>query len=361
MIFSIWPVFLTEVLGTPLLAVGFIDGIGDAFVSLSQAVSGALSDKIRRRKPFVWMGYLFGGIAKIGYALAPAWGWIVPFRILDRSGKMRGAPRDAMLAELSVDGNRGRHFGFLRTMDNAGAVVGVLLSMLLVEMIGIRSLLFVAAVPSFCAALLIIFNIRETAVVRAEVHAPSFSWRGPFAYLLLGSALFEIGSFSYSFLILVAREGGFRLSVLPAFYLLFTVIAGLASLPLGRLSDRIGRKPVLLASFMAWAFSAVLFLFPPTWWSLTAAFAVYGLHRGGIDTVQRAWATELAPAENRATALGAFHMTLGLIGFPASFLAGLLWQTSGIRAPFLFAIVTAIAATALLLRLHPNHSSLQNQ
>ncbi|MDD5751797.1 MAG: MFS transporter, partial [Candidatus Peribacteraceae bacterium] len=114
MIFSIWPTFLTEILGANKTIVGLIDGFGDAMVSIAQAVSGYVSDKIRKRKVFVWMGYLFGGIAKVGYSLAPTWHWVMPFRILDRSGKMRGAPRDAIVSDLSTVQNRGRHFGILR-------------------------------------------------------------------------------------------------------------------------------------------------------------------------------------------------------------------------------------------------------
>ena len=125
MIFSVWPLFLTTVLGANMSMVCLIDGLGDAVVSFSQAFSGYLSDRLKKRKVFVWMGYLFGAIARVGYTLAPTWGWVIPFRILDRSGKIRGAPRDAIISDLSTRENRGTHFGVLRAMDNAGAVVGM--------------------------------------------------------------------------------------------------------------------------------------------------------------------------------------------------------------------------------------------
>src|ERR1041385_1631616 len=131
MVFSVWPLFVTSVLGANMATLGFIDGIGDAVVSISGAIGGYLSDRLRKRKIFVWTGYLFGGIARVGYALSPSWQWLIPFRLLDRSGKLRGAPRDAILSESSTNTTRGGRFGILRAMDNAGAVVGIMLAIFL--------------------------------------------------------------------------------------------------------------------------------------------------------------------------------------------------------------------------------------
>src|SRR3989338_11652330 len=125
MIYPIWPLFLTSALGANMTVLGLIDGLGDALVSISQAVSGYIADKTGKRKIFVWLGYVFAGLARLGYAMSAVWQQIIPFRILDRAGKMRGAPRDAMIADMSSDDDRGRNFGYLRMMDNLGAVFGI--------------------------------------------------------------------------------------------------------------------------------------------------------------------------------------------------------------------------------------------
>ena len=141
MIYPIWPLFVTVFLGADVVVLGLIDGIGDALVSISSAFSGFLSDKFRRRKIFVWTGYISSGVARFGYAISPTWMYLIPFKALDRAGKIRGAPRDAMIAELSSKDNRGANFGFLRAMDNFGAIVGITLSILLLKYLGFRNLI----------------------------------------------------------------------------------------------------------------------------------------------------------------------------------------------------------------------------
>ena len=144
MVYALWPLFVTETLNAPMSALGFIDGLGDALVSLSYAVSGYLSDRLGKRKVFVWTGYLCGALSRLGYAISATWQQLIPCRIVDRAGKMRGAPRDAIIADLSTRENRGAHFGFLRAMDHLGAVCGILLAILLVARVGYRTLFFLA-------------------------------------------------------------------------------------------------------------------------------------------------------------------------------------------------------------------------
>ncbi|MCU0643928.1 MAG: MFS transporter [bacterium] len=160
-IYPIWPLFVTSVLHANMAVLGFIDGLGDAIVSISQAASGYFSDKIRKRKIFIWSGYCFGSISRIGYALSTVWQHLIPFRILDRAGKIRSAPRDAIIADISTKENRGRNFGLLRTMDNLGAVAGILICIFFVELLGYRTLFMLAAIPSAIGAALIFFIIKE--------------------------------------------------------------------------------------------------------------------------------------------------------------------------------------------------------
>lgn len=351
MIFSIWPMFLTTVLGANMAVVGLIDGLGDAFVSIAQAASGYLSDRLRKRKPFVWMGYFFGGIAKVGYALAPTWHWVLPFRLLDRSGKMRGAPRDAIVSDLSTTLNRGRHFGILRMMDNAGAMVGILAAIVLVRILTLRTLILLSAIPSMLAVILVLAAYREkkpdgTRVFKG-IHlkdlTPSLR-----LYTTL-SAIFMLGSFSYSFLLLSAKSLGFTIGEMPLLYLLYTFVAATLSLFFGKLADRIGRKRVLLFSYACWALVAVLFLLHPSPAVVIAAFALYGVHIASMEPVQKALAAELAPKDLVASTLGGYQMVLGLVSFPASFLAGILWDRFGFSAPYLLSLILTVTAGFLLL------------
>jgi len=158
-IYPIWPLFVTTVLGANMAVLGFLDGLGEALVSVSQAVAGYISDRIKKRKVFVWTGYLLGSASRVGYAFSSVWQNLIPFRILDRAGKIRSAPRDAIIADISTAENRGANFGFLRAADNLGAVCCIVICLLLFNLIGYRHIFLLAAIPSAVGALLIIFLI----------------------------------------------------------------------------------------------------------------------------------------------------------------------------------------------------------
>src|SRR3989338_770322 len=261
-VFSVWPLFVTQTLKANMATLGFIDGLGDAIVSISQALSGYYSDKWKKRKVFVWLGYLLGGIARVGYALAPVWQWLIPFRVLDRSGKMLGSPRDAILAENSTDANRGRNFGFLRMADNSGAVVGILLAMALLPVLGYRMLFLLAAIPSVLASILIIKSIREATdnkKIYKGIMLKNIS--KDLRIYTFGFALFSLGSFSYSFLLVYAKQYGFAFASVPILYLLYTVVAAAMSLPFGKLSDKIGRKKVLYMALGFWILTSAVFIY----------------------------------------------------------------------------------------------------
>jgi MFS family permease len=355
MIYPVWPLFVTS-LGANMAILGFLDGLGDALVSISQALSGYVSDRIRKRKVFVWLGYLFGGFSRAGYAFAAVWQHLIPFRILDRAGKMRGAPRDAIIADASTHENRGRNFGFLRTMDNLGAVCGILICIFFFDFLGYQNLFLLAAVPSFLAVLLILSLGREKRPAAGNI------FQGirlkdldrNFRLFLLLSALFALASFSYSFLLIFAKEHGFRIAFVPVLYLVFTAAAALSSLPFGRLSDRIGRKSVLLMSFILWGLVCAGILFLEGRTAIAAVFVLYGLHRGALDTVQRAFVSELSPEDYRASGLGGFQMVVGLCALPASLIAGILWDSVHVLAPFYFSLALTVVASVLLIFVKEN-------
>jgi len=349
MVYPIWPLFVAS-LGANMVVLGLIDGIGNAVVSLSQAISGYISDRTRKRKIFIWLGYLFGGISRLGYALSSTWHWLVPFRILDRAGKMRGAPRDAMVADLSRRSNRGGNFGLIRTMDNAGAVVGIVFCIAAFPLLGFRNLLLIAAVPSLIAVALIVVNIREKPLEDAKLFK-GIALRNldaNFRFFVILSAVFSLGAFSYSFLLIFASRFGFQVTTVPVLYLLYTLVATFCSYRFGVLSDRIGRKAVLQISYGLWGVVCLAMIYADSAWVVVAAFVLFGLHQAGIETVQKAFVAELGPPEYRASALGGFQMVTGLCALPASAGAGLLWDLFGMQAPFIVSLALTVVSAAML-------------
>ena len=346
----IWPLFVTQVLKANMATLGFLDGLGEAVVSLSQAVAGYYSDRIHRRKIFVWIGYLCGAASRLGYAASSVWQHLVPFRILDRTGKIRSAPRDAIIADVSTDANRGRHFGLLRAMDNFGAVTGILISIALFKVLGYRLLFALAAIPSVLGALLVLKAIREPKEPRARVFK-GLSFRDidrNLALYIILNGVFALGAFTYSFLLINAKAAGFKAGLIPVLYLVYSATAALLSYPFGRLSDRIGRKPVMFMAYGAWAAVCVGVILTDSLPAVASLFVLFGVHKAALDPVQKTIAAELAPQPYRASVLGAFQMVVGLMAMPASILAGLLWDRVGRHVPFILSLgLTAVAATLL--------------
>lgn len=350
MVFSVWPLFVTQVLGANMAVLGLIDGIGEAIVSVSGAVGGYISDRVRKRKIFIWTGYLFGGISRIGYAFSPSWQWLISFRLLDRSGKIRSAPRDAILSDISTRKNRGSRFGILRAMDNSGAVVGTLVAIFFLQTLGFKNLFILAAVPSILAIFLIFIFIREPTRSQAVFKGIRFKdFDNNLRLLTIISGIFAMGAFSYSFLIIFANKYGFNNVQVPLLYLLFTLVAAIISIPAGRLADKIGRKNVLFISYFFWAAVGVTFIFFESLIGIILGFIFYGLHKGTLDPVQKTLVAELAPKEYVASTIGAFQLVIGFVALPASFFAGILWDNFNPLVPFYFSLgLTLISAIMLI-------------
>jgi len=351
MIYPIWPLFVTTVLGANMAILGLIDGLGDAIVSISQAISGYVSDRTRKRKVFIWTGYVFGSLSRIGYAFSTVWQHLIPFRILDRAGKMRGAPRDAMVADASTHENRGRNFGLLRAMDNLGAFIGIIFCILLISMIGYRELFLIAAIPSVIAVALILFLIKEKKPAESKIYK-GFSFRGMdknFKLFMVLSAFFALGSFSYSFLLIYATQFGFQPVFVPVLYMIFTFAAFVFSLPFGKLADKIGRKPVMMISFALWGLVCASFILFQSYLAVILIFVIYGMHKGALEPVQKTFVSELSPEKYRASGLGAYQMVIGICALPSSLAAGLLWEAYGMFVPLYLSLGLTVLSFLMLI------------
>jgi len=354
MIKPILPVFIT-MLGGGGLAVGGIGGLTESVSSLLKVFSGYWSDRIRRRKPFMLLGYLVSAAAKMLFPLSSAWQHLLALMPVERVGKgLRGAPRDALIAASVHESGRGRGFGFHRAMDSAGAIVGALAAYVLVTGadLPVRSILLAGAVIAF-AAVAPVFAVREKRRREDQTESSRPRLSGlphSFYRFLIAATVFGLGNFSYMFLILRAADvfGPARsLGLTILLYVLINVAyAGLA-IPAGVLSDRIGRRKVLFMGYGLFAITCLGLALARGWPELILLFALYGGFRALTDGPQRALVSDLVPAEVRGTALGAFHTATGLAALPASLVGGVLWQMAP-RWTFLYGAVLGLTAAVLL-------------
>lgn len=353
MVQPLLPLYLVAI-GAGALAVGAVEGAAEAAVSLVKVGSGRLADKLPRRKPLVVSGYGLAAVAKPALALAFTWPAVLGLRIADRVAKgLRGAPRDAMIGDAAEPGKRGLAFGFHRMADTLGAVAGPVIALALLASVGqdapgMRLVFLLSAVPMALAVALLVLGVREAPVPRsrgpgAKDPLPRAFW----AYLGV-AGLFALGHVSYVFFLLRAQSLGASPAAAVGLYVLFNVVYAATSLPLGRASDLRGRAPVLAGSFALFAGVCAGFALAPSLsWALPL-FALYGVFMAAFETVSRAFAVDLAPAEARATALGYYHAVVGLAALPAGLAAGLLWERFAPWATFAWGAILGLLAALLL-------------
>lgn len=362
MLYPLMPIFLTSVLGAPVAAVGLIEGAAEAVASLLKTVSGRVADRTGRRVELVFGGYSLSALAKPLIALANTWPLVLVARLVDRTGKgFRGSPRDAIIAD-SVDPEVcGSAFGWHRAMDTMGAVVGPLLALMLVSIANgnLRTVIWLAAVPGLLGALLVLTvrdphrrKAREAAAAQEVAGAPSERLRWgtvPHRFkLYLGAWLpFVLVNASDVFLILRAKQLGFSTTAVVLVYTLYNLVYAAASVPLGHLSDHIGRRHVLIGGMFVFAAVYAGFAVATSVWQVVVLFAAYGVYIAATDGVGKAFAIDLVPRDMRATSLGLLGTLTGVATLVASAGAGVLWDAVGPWAPFALGASGALMSAAI--------------
>lgn len=362
MLYPLMPIFLTTALGAPAAAVGVIEGAAEATASLLKTVSGRIADRTGRRVELVFGGYSLSALAKPLIALANTWPLVLVARVLDRTGKgFRGAPRDAIIADSTDPAVCGSAFGWHRTMDTLGAVVGPLLALGLLSAAGgdLRRVILLAAVPGLAGAALVLTVRDPRARTRARTDAPAprgerLSWAAVpsrFRTYLAAWLPFVLVNSSDVFLILRAKQIGFSTFQVVLVYTLYNCVYAVASLPLGHLSDRLGRRHVLVGGMLVFAAVYAGFSVATSPWHVLVLFALYGIYIAATDGVGKAFAVDLVPRDLRATSLGMLGSLTGVATLAASAAAGVLWDAVGPWAPFAFGAVGALVSAALFAAL----------
>ena len=353
MLYPILPVFLTQTLKASGSVVGLIDGFAQATQNIVQGFAGTLSDKLQRRKPIALVGYFLAAIGKPLMGLATVWQVVFGARLLDRFGAgTRSAPRDALIASSVAEENRGRAFGLEGVGDNAGAFLGPLLAVFLLYWlhVGIRSVFYLAVIPGLLAFLLVLL-VKETPVAIAAKAKIDVSLRQfPTAYwkYLLVTALFGLGNSSNAFLILRTQDIGASLEMTILIYAAFNLVAALISYPAGSLADKWGAKNVLLIAFTIFLIGYLGFALTQTVVLIAAFFVLYGLFQGIFRTAGKALASSFVPNRLRASGIGWYNTTVGVMQLVASLVAGALWDHVGHVAVFYYGAAFAVVGVSAL-------------
>jgi MFS family permease len=372
MLYPIIPFFLVEILKAQYWAVGIVEGAADGMSSLLRGLSGYLSDKLKRRKVFIVLGYTASGLAKPLTALAQSWGFVLGTRLIDRFGKsIRTAPRDALISDQVGPENRGYAFGFHRAMDTTGAVLGPIISLVLVWIFAVnyRSIFVLACIPAAIGVLIALVGVRE--IKRSSESKRSSSaddppgkrWlNGHLVKLFIVLGIFALANSSNTFILLRAQEV-FKTSVSTSKvgsighttadalailgYVLFNLSFAVTAAPFGAISDRIGRKKVIMAGYVVYAVVYFALAFYCNVYSIWMIFIVYGLFESLTHGVTKAMVSDLASSEFRGTALGAANTIEGIGTLTAGVLMGIVWQFVGVKTAF--AMEGGLACLAIIL------------
>jgi MFS family permease len=357
LVHSLLPLFLVGVLGASATMLGLIEGVAEATAMIVKVFSGTLSDIVRRRKPLVVLGYGLAAVAKPLFALAGTVGLVFTARFLDRIGKgIRGAPRDALIQDVTPPEVRGAAFGLRQSLDTVGAVAGPLLAVALLFLLGgdLRAALWFAVLPAVASVLVLLFAVHEPVVERAAARA-RFQLSGlrrlPAAFwvvVAIGAAL-TLARFSEAFLILRAQDVGMALTVVPVVMVAMSVVYSLSAYPVGVLSDRVGRGGLLGLGFVVLIIADVVLALAAGPWAVLLGAGLWGLHMGLTQGLLSAMVADTAPRELSGSAFGLFNLASGVALLLASAIAGILWDSLGPAATFAAGAGFTVAALAGLV------------
>jgi MFS family permease len=374
MVINILPLFLANVLGVRTSIIGLIEGVAEATASLLKLFSGWLSDRMRARKWLAVVGYSLSALSKPFFYIASSWELIAAVRWVDRVGKgIRTSPRDALVADSVKENQRGLAFGFHRAMDTAGAMVGLLIALGVVWLaqanqtdLGLttfRVVVLVSIPPALLAVLILALGSQDVAVT-GQRSMPRFSLRSlgkPFMVFMLIVGMFDLGNSSDAFLVLRAQERGLSVIGILGMLVSFNFVYALVSTPAGSLSDRIGRRKVIIGGWLVYSTIYLGFALAANGMQVWVLYVIYGLYYGLTYGTTKAMVADLVPDTLRGSAYGSYNAIIGILDFPASLIAGLLWQGLGNwagfgpAAPFLFGAVLAFMAAVLMLVWMPRY------
>ena len=355
-IHALLPVYLVTVLGASMITVGFIEGIAEATASITKVFSGALSDWLGKRKWLAVIGYGLAAFTKPVFPLAPSVGWLVAARFIDRIGKgIRGAPRDALIADIAPAHLRGASFGLRQSLDTVGAFVGPALAigLMWVTANNFQAVFWVAVIPAFLAVALLVFAVDEPErpsglrQVKSPLSVAELKRLGAVYWWIVGTAVvFSLARFSEAFLILRAQAAGLPVMLVPLVLVLMNFVYALAAYPAGALSDRANRISILAAGLGLLVAADLVLAFTNGIAGVALGVALWGLHMGFTQGLLATLVADTAPPELRGTAYGVFNLLSGLALLVASVLAGALWQSVGPQGTFLAGAVFAVLALA---------------
>jgi MFS family permease len=352
MIHPLIPLFLSNTLHASKTSIGLIEGVAESTASILKVFSGWLSDRIGRRKPIIFWGYGISVFSRPILALASSWVHVLAYRFSDRVGKgVRTAPRDAIIADSTDKSLLGRAFGFHRTMDTIGAVIGPLLAFVILGIFHnrIQSVFWFSMIPGIFALVTILFLVKEVCR-QCPMERPKITIKGldkRFKIFLLISTLFTLGKTTEAFLILRAQEIGVAVSSIPLIYLTFNIVSAILATPAGLFADKIGKRKTIMMSYIL---LSILFLGFATArvslhaWSL---FVGYGVFVAMNEGIQRAYVATLIRPEIKATGYGIYHTTVGLAALPSGIISGILWQHIGSYALFYYGAIVSFISFVL--------------